>query len=236
MLSVALADTVTVPVTVAPAAGAVTATVGGVESLRVTVSVAGRELPAASRAVTVMMFVPACSAIAPTDQLVVPAAVPLPPRLFVHLTCVTPTLSAAVPPSASEEPVATTVEAEVGEVMAIEGASVSAADPVPVAVTIPEIVSPFAVKLTVALAVVDVVGVKRTLTACVAPVPLSVKELPDTMLKGAPTAAAPVIVPPAVFDTVKVCSAKLPMPTLPKFTVPVGLTANSARAMADRKS
>jgi hypothetical protein len=91
-------------------------------------------------------------------------------------------------------------------------------------------VSPFAVKLTVALAVVDVVGVKRTLTACVAPVPLSVKGLPDTMLKGAPTAAAPAIVPPAVFDTVKVCSAKLPMPTLPKFTEPVGLTANSARA------
>jgi hypothetical protein len=35
MLSLALADRVTVPVTVAPAAGAVTATVGGVESLRV---------------------------------------------------------------------------------------------------------------------------------------------------------------------------------------------------------
>jgi hypothetical protein len=114
--------------------------------------------------------------------------------------------------------------------MAIEGAIVSAAEPVPVAVTIPEIVSPFAVKLTVALAVVDVVGVKRTFTACVAPVPLSVKGLPDTMLKGGPTAAAPAIVPPAVFDTVKVCSAKLPMPTLPKFTEPVGLTANSARA------
>jgi hypothetical protein len=126
--------------------------------------------------------------------------------------------------------VATNVDAEVGDVMAIDGAIVSAADPVPVAVTIPEIVSPFAVKLTVALAVVDVVGVKRTRTACVAPAPLSVKGLPDTMLKGAATAAAPVTVPPPEFDTVKVCSAKLPMPTLPKFTGPVGLTANSARA------
>src|SRR5262245_66608142 len=96
------------------------APVGGVESLRVTVRVAGRELPAASRAVTVMMLVPACSAIAPTDQLVVPAAVPLPPRLLVHVTCVTPTLSEEVPPSASEGPVATNVEAEVGDVMRSE--------------------------------------------------------------------------------------------------------------------
>ena len=35
------------------------------------------------------------------DQLVVPDAVPLPPRLFAQLTCVTPTLSEAVPPMAS---------------------------------------------------------------------------------------------------------------------------------------
>src|SRR4030095_4383971 len=205
-LSLALADTVTVPVTVALEAGPVTATVGGVVSLRLTVRVACLVLPAASRAVTVMMLVPACSAIAPADQLVVPAAVPLLPRLFVHVTCVTPTLSEAVPPSASEGPVATNVEAEVGAVMAIDGAIVSAADAVAGPVTLPGIVSPFAVKLTVALAVVDVVGVKRTFTACVAPVPLSVNGLPDTMLKGAPTAAAPAIVPPAVFDTVKVCS------------------------------
>jgi hypothetical protein len=36
-------------------------------------------------------------------QLVVPLAVPLPPRLFAHVTCVTPTLSDAVPPSARGE-------------------------------------------------------------------------------------------------------------------------------------
>ncbi len=36
-----------------------------------------------------------------TDQLVVPVAVPLPPRSFTQVTCVTPTLSLAVPPIAS---------------------------------------------------------------------------------------------------------------------------------------
>jgi hypothetical protein len=36
-------------------------------------------------------------------QLVVPVAVPLPPRLFTHVTWVTPTLSAAVPPNVKEE-------------------------------------------------------------------------------------------------------------------------------------
>jgi hypothetical protein len=36
-------------------------------------------------------------------QFVVPAAVPLPPRLFVHVTLVTPTLSDAVPASAKLE-------------------------------------------------------------------------------------------------------------------------------------
>ena len=55
---------------------------------------------AASRAVTVTVFAPACSAIPLADQLVVPLAVPAPPRLFAHLTCVTPTLSLAVPLSA----------------------------------------------------------------------------------------------------------------------------------------
>jgi hypothetical protein len=52
------------------------------------------------------------------------------------------------------------------------------------------------------------------------------------MLKGATTDADPEMVPPPVLDTVKVCSAKLPRVTLPKFTVPVGLTAKSARATA----
>ena len=77
-------------------------TVGGVGSVRVTVKVAAAVLPAPSRAVTVSTFVPTCSAIPLAVQLVVPVAIPLPPRLFTHTTCVTPTLSAAVPASSSE--------------------------------------------------------------------------------------------------------------------------------------
>ena len=56
-------------------------------------------LPAASRAVTVMTFEP-LSSVMVALQLVVPVAVPLPPRLLLHVTWVTPTLSDAVPPRA----------------------------------------------------------------------------------------------------------------------------------------
>jgi hypothetical protein len=49
--------------------------------------------------VTVSTFVPSRSTIPLAVQLVVPVAVPLPPRLFAHVTWVTPTLSDAVPPS-----------------------------------------------------------------------------------------------------------------------------------------
>jgi len=66
----------------------------------------------------------------------------------------------------------------------------------------------------------------------VLPWPARVKGVPDTMLKGAPTVALPEIVPPLVFDTVKLCSTKLPRATVPKLTEPVGLTPNSARETA----
>jgi hypothetical protein len=52
------------------------------------------------------------------------------------------------------------------------------------------------------------------------------------MLNGAEVDAAPEIVPPPVFETVKAWSAKPPIFTLPKLTVPVGLTAKSVRATA----
>jgi len=52
------------------------------------------------------------------------------------------------------------------------------------------------------------------------------------MVNGGATAALPGTVPPAVLDTVTVCSAELPTFTLPKFTVPLGLTSNSALATA----
>ena len=56
---------------------------------------------ALQRAVTVTTFVPGWSTMPPTDQAVVPVAVPLPPRSLLQATCVTPTLSDAVPPMAS---------------------------------------------------------------------------------------------------------------------------------------
>ena len=67
----------------------------------VTVSVSDALLFAASRAVTVRTFDPLCSVTPEADQLVVPLAVPLPPRLLDQVTCVTPTLSDAVPPRLS---------------------------------------------------------------------------------------------------------------------------------------
>ena len=53
--------------------------------------------PAASLAVAVIMFSPLYKLILAIDQVVVPAAVPDPPLLFVQLTLVTPALSDAVP-------------------------------------------------------------------------------------------------------------------------------------------
>jgi len=52
------------------------------------------------------------------------------------------------------------------------------------------------------------------------------------MLKGAEVDTVPDTVPPPVFDTAKTRSTKPPKLTAPKFTVPVGLTPKSIRAMA----
>src|SRR3989304_1340074 len=71
-----------------------------------------------------------------TDQVVVPVAVPLPPRSFDQLTCVTPTSSAPVPPSASELVLVLYVALAVGEVMAMAGAVVSVKVTVRVAVPV----------------------------------------------------------------------------------------------------
>lgn len=202
----------------------------------VTLRTATPVLPAASRAETVRVLEPDRSAIAPVVQVAVPVAMPLPPWLFVQVTWVTPTLSEAAPPKVRVEPLAVKVGLAVGDVMVTEGAVVSAVVLVLVLLPVPsrvlERVTLLAVTLRFALAVVFVTGVNRTVTAVVAPAPLRVNGLPDTTLKGAATAALPEIVPPPVFETVKTWSAKLPTLTLPKFTVPVGLTANSDRATA----
>jgi hypothetical protein len=113
-----------VAVYVAPDVGVVMDTVGAVASY-VTVRVAVPALPAASFAVTVSTFDPGCSAIPEADQLVVPDAVPLPPALLVHVTCVTPTLSAAVPPSVSGVTLVEYVVPDVGDVILTVGGVVS---------------------------------------------------------------------------------------------------------------
>ena len=114
------------PLTVAPAAGVVRLTTGGVVSgVYVTVNVAVPALLAASFAVTVRTLVPDCRTIPLTDQLVAPLAVPLPPRLLLQVTCVTPTLSDAVPPSTSGLLVVAYVVPVVGVVIATVGGVVS---------------------------------------------------------------------------------------------------------------
>ena len=178
------------------------AMVGGAASFTLTVKLSVEVLPAASRAWTVSTLVPIWRTTPLAVQLVVPLAVPLPPRLFAHVTCVTPTLSDAVPPSVRRLALVLKVGLEVGEVMVTVGAVVSVAVPVPVRIR--ETVSPSAVKLTFTVAVAEVVGVKRTVTGLVAPSPARLKGLPETMLKGAETDTPPEIVPPTVFDTVKV--------------------------------
>jgi hypothetical protein len=198
-LSEAFAVTLTVPATAAPTAGAVMLTLGGVLS-KVAVTLAVPMLPAASRAVTVSTFDPDCRAIPLAVQLVIPLAIPEPPRLFVQVTWVTPTLSDAVPCRVREELAVVYAGPDVGDVIAIVGFVVSAA-PTPRPVTTPVMVPPFAVKLIVALTVVVVVGVKRTFTACVAPAP-NENGLPETIVNGKGTDALPDTVPPAMLDTV----------------------------------
>ncbi len=104
---------------------------GRIDDLRIynralTLSVSVLVLPAASRAVTVNTFVPLDSAIPLTDQLVVPVAVPDPPRLFAQVTCVTPTLSDAVPLKVSGVVPVAKVAALVGPVIVTTGGVASA--------------------------------------------------------------------------------------------------------------
>jgi hypothetical protein len=87
---------------VEPVVGDVIVMVGGLGMNLVTVTVSVKVLPDAVRAVTVNTFAPTCRAIPLAVQLVVPLAVPLPPRSFAHRTCVTPALLDTVPPSVSE--------------------------------------------------------------------------------------------------------------------------------------
>jgi hypothetical protein len=100
----------------------------------------------------------------------------------------------------------------------------------PVPVTTRDWVSPPAVKVTLLLAAVVLVGVNRTVTVAVAPEPTRVKGLPETILNGAPTDAVPVMVPLRVLWTENVCVVELPTLTLPNATVLVGVTAKATWA------
>src|SRR5688572_30817166 len=82
-------------------------------------------LLAASRAVTVSRFEPGCSAMPVTLHVPVPAAVPLAPLLLVHVTCVTATLSVAVPPSVNVPLVVLYATPLVGDVIVTAGGVVS---------------------------------------------------------------------------------------------------------------
>jgi len=168
--------------------------------VRVTVKLAVAMFAAASRAVTVSTFTPTWRVIPLAVQLVVPVAVPLPPRSFAHVTCVTPTVSDAVPPRVRVGLLVLKVGLAVGVVMVTPGAVAS----VPLPDTIREIVSPPAAKFTFAVAVAVEVGLKRTVTVWVAFSPTKLNGLPETILKGAGTDAVPDTVPPTVFCTVRV--------------------------------
>ena len=75
--------------------------------------------------------------------------------------------------------------------------------PIPVPLTVLEMVSPSVAKAILVIARAGVVGANRTLTTWLAPNPTSLNELPETMLNGADVDTAPEAVPPPVFDTVK---------------------------------
>jgi hypothetical protein len=125
-LSLAVPPSVSVAVAVlnvAAVVGVVIATDGAVVSdddATVTVSASDDVLPAASRAVTVSTLLPVWSAIGVVHD-VVPDVVPLPPRLLTQVTCVTPTLSLAVPLSVIVIAEVEYVDADVGPVIVTTG-------------------------------------------------------------------------------------------------------------------
>jgi hypothetical protein len=82
-------------------------------------------LPAASRASTVITLTPPWSVIEAIVQLVVPVAVPLPPLSFIHVTCVTPTTSVALPLTVNVLVLVVYVVAVVGAVICTSGGVVS---------------------------------------------------------------------------------------------------------------
>src|SRR5262245_23519975 len=184
-----------------------------------------------------MTFLPATIGMFAAVQFVVPVAAPLLPRMFAHVTQVKRAPLDAVPVSVRCEPaVVLCVSLMVGGAVAgggvagggVAGGGVVADCVAPVPTTAVDTRSPSeVVNVTFPLAVAATVGVKRSVTAWVAPT-ASVNGLPDTTRKGPEGAeTAPDTVSLLEFFRVNVRSANLPTPTAPKFTVPVGLTEKS---------
>jgi hypothetical protein len=101
----------------------------GVDAVYVTDKVSVPEFPAASNAVIVITLVPLWSEIPEMLQFVVPLATPLPPRSFDHRTCVTPTLSDAVPLNEVIDELVEYVVPLVGEPIVTVGRVVSGVPP-----------------------------------------------------------------------------------------------------------
>src|SRR3989442_613895 len=120
MLSVALAEIVTVPATVAPATGAIREIVGGVLSTVTLTAAAVAVWPAASRATAVKVWEPLAARVV-SQEMAYGAAVTSAARLApssVNCTPATPTLSEAV---AETEIVPETVEPADGAVIETAG-------------------------------------------------------------------------------------------------------------------
>ena len=114
----ALHEKVGVTAADAPLAGL--SSVGG--TTRMTVNDAVATFPTVSFAFVVMTLMPGLSMIVAV-QLVVPDAVPVPPRLFAHDTNATPALSDAVPPTTTPPWIVSyVVPLRAGDVIAIAGA------------------------------------------------------------------------------------------------------------------
>ena len=82
--------------------------------LTVTVITSELRLPLASTVDTVMTLSPGCSGTSRIVQKFVPAAVPLPPRLFTQVTAWSGASSVAAPPSVMNEIADVVAGAEVG--------------------------------------------------------------------------------------------------------------------------
>src|SRR5262245_47008427 len=161
-------------------------------------------------------------------HFVVPVAHPLLPPSLPHTTRVS-AVPDAVPVSVRSEPaVDIPVTLMVGG--AVAGGGVAGA-PVPTT-ALDTLSPPEVVNVTLPRAVAATVGLKRSVTGCMAP-GASLNGLPKTTRNGPEDGeTAPEIGASLEFRTVNTRSAKPLTLAVPKFTVPVGLSETSGRATA----